>query len=477
MRLDVCWATAFSLGTILTFGCSDVPRTTGTARNVAVVVIDTLRADRLGLYGYPSAISPSIDRLAEEAVVFERAHAPAPWTLPSVVSLMLSKPACEHGIIADGRKINESARPLAERLLQAGFATGAYTRNPYAGRRSGLDRGFETSEIVEDSIDEALVGTWLEANQERPFFLYVHMIAPHNPAGARERHLRALGHTVPKATVEEVRELFHEYRILSRADFAAGRSPGATDNSAEQALILARLSELREPVGQLYDAQVLADDERVGRIVEELRARGVWEETLFILLSDHGEEMGEHGGWLHDQSAYEELMRVPLLVKLPHGSFGGHRIEQPVSLLDVMPTILDAVGREDLAADSQGESLLRRIEGGVTSTSRVTGLRHNVKKFFRPFKEGRGDINVVIVDGRWKGIYNVELGSLELYDLAEDPAEERDLSGDEPQRTRSMLREAHVYYRECVARQESAVVDESMSSTEEQMLRSLGYIE
>ena len=243
---------------------------------------------------------------------------------------------------------------------------------------------------------------------------------------------------------------------------------------------MARLAEHREAIGQLYDAQVRADDARVGEVIDELRARRVWDDTLFVLLSDHGEEMGEHGGWQHDQSVYEELIRVPLIMKLPHGAHAGERVSEPVTLLDVLPTVLEVIGREDLMGDVRGESLLPLLGGDreAGGETRVTSLRHNKKKYFRPFKEARGDVNVAVVEGHWKGIYNVELESLELYDLAADPDETRDLSADQPQRARSMLRAAHRYYRECVSRQpDDVAVSGEMDERQEEALRSLGYIQ
>jgi len=448
---------------------------------VVIFLIDTLRADRLGVYGYPHDTSPRIDALTSEAVVFEEAHSPAPWTLPSVVSLMLSAPLCEHNVLHDRQRIDDAAVPLAARLGRIGYATASFHVNPYAGRLSGLDRGFDLSRLVRRQNNGARVAKWLRTLEEgRPFFLYLHNTEPHQAFAAKDRHLEALGYDVPEAVREELGELVQQYRRLTRRDFVRRQPLGTTDNTEEQRRILERLAEHREHFSQLYDAQVRAADRKVGTVVDHLRKLGVWEETLFVVVSDHGEEMYEHGGWLHDQSAYQELVRVPLVVKFPGGVFAGERIEQPVTLLDLLPTIMDVLGRPELAEDSRGASLLPVIRGDAGGEwggeARVTSIRHNRKKYYRPFKEARGDLNVVVVDGRWKGIYNQEVPSFELYDLESDPGERRSLADEEPARTRSMLAAARNYYQRCLDRQRAAADVEELEPEEAEALKSLGYL-
>jgi arylsulfatase A-like enzyme len=454
--------------------------------HVVIMLIDTLRADRLGIYGYGADTSPNIDRLAGEAAVFERVHSSAPWTLPSVVSLMLSAPLCEHNVVQDRQRIGDSARPLALRLQEVGYATGAYYQNPYAGEVSGLDRGFDVSELVKRKFDDGeAIREWLARTKGQPSFLYLHSIEPHQPFSAKAEHLEALGHEVPnRESLLEMRRLVQAYRKLTRIDFVRRQPLGTEDNSDEQRKAMERLNARREEYSRLYDAQVRAADERVGRVVEALKQEGVWDETLFVLVADHGEEMNEHGGWLHDQSAYEELIRVPLLIKFPRGKYSGRRISTQISLLDVLPTVVEVLGRPALAEESRGKSLLALLD--TTSTEvpvlwgegpRVTSMRHNQKKYYRPFKDGRGDLNLVVVDGPWKGIYNPEVSSFELYHLDSDPAEGRNLSAQEPRRTRLMRKVARGEYRQCLSRQGNSQDSAGgLDPEQEQALRSLGYI-
>ncbi len=451
------------------------------SHNVVIMLIDTLRADRLGVYGYEHPTSPNIDRLAAESVLFERAHAAAPWTLPSVTSLMLSQPLCEHGVVYDRQTLQPAARPLALRLNEFGYRTAALFVNPYAGKLSGLDLGFETSRLESRQNDGARVAEWLaESTGERPFFLYLHNTEPHNPPAAKRRFLDALGYRIDQQERQELASLIRRYRQLTRIDFVRGQVLGTTDNTVEQQRALARLDQLRPLHEQLYDAQVMAADERVGSVVETLRDHGLWRDTLFILLADHGEEMADHGGWQHDQSVYEELIHVPLLVKLPGGSHAGERVGARVSLLDVLPTVMAVLGRSDLAQNSRGRSLLALLGDGETTAEysgmRVTSLRHNAKKYYRPWFEQRGDVNVVVVDEPWKGIYNAEVPSFELYDLSRDPGEQNDLSSRLRRRTRAMLRWAEEYRQSCLALSLNAPPSAVVEADQLRALKALGYV-
>ncbi|MEE8169552.1 MAG: sulfatase-like hydrolase/transferase, partial [Phycisphaerae bacterium] len=138
------------------------------ATYVVLFLIDTLRADRLGLYGYDKPTSPNIDALAAESVVFDDASAPAPWTLPSVVSALTSTWLCEHNVLVDGQRINAALTPLAERLGALGYKSAALLRNPYSGAMSGLDRGYDVSRMIKQPVDGAIVETFLESAGTAP---------------------------------------------------------------------------------------------------------------------------------------------------------------------------------------------------------------------------------------------------------------------------------------------------------------------
>ena len=203
---------------------------------------------------------------------------------------------------------------------------------------------------------------------------------------------------------------------------------------------------------------------------------------MIIFVSDHGEEMGEHGGWQHDHTVYEEQLRVPLIIRFPGGRYAGRRVTEVVCLVDLAPTIFDYLQRPDLAAGMRGRSLMPLVRGDSAPEPPelcVTAMRMNRKKYYRPYKETRGDSNFVVRDDRWKGILNAEVGTFELYDLAEDPLERVELSAQQPERAAAMRDYLEVFCAECFAGAKEATtggLDELDEETLER-LRSLGYVD
>jgi arylsulfatase A-like enzyme len=217
-------------------------------------------------------------------------------------------------------------------------------------------------------------------------------------------------------------------------------------------------------------------DDYVGGIVELLKRSGKWDNTLFILLADHGEEMGEHGGWQHDQSVYEELGRIPFIVKLPRGLRAGERVTDDVAtVVDVIPTIAEALDWPGLSLNTRGRPAAPRPDG---DGPRIVTMRHNRKKFFRPWKEQRGDLNLAIRDGRWKGIWNVEPDTFELYDLAADPGERTNRAAEQPDVVAALRKHAGAWLNECSARAVDAAhggLDHLDEETRRRLI-SLGYL-
>jgi arylsulfatase A-like enzyme len=211
-----------------------------------------------------------------------------------------------------------------------------------------------------------------------------------------------------------------------------------------------------------------------------LRKSGVWDRALFILMADHGEEFGEHGGWFHEQSAYEELLHVPLIVHFPGDKHGGRRIRERVSLLDVMPTVLDYLGHPELCAACRGASLLPLLRPGGAPAYRsavMPAVRMNQSMYYRPFAVQRGDINIVVRKDQWKGIWNADLSALELYDLVSDPAERTNLSARQSELAAELGRRAAEEFNSCQAALRQPVVVESGTLIEQgrEKLKALGY--
>lgn len=400
--------------------------------DIVVYLVDTLRADRTGPGGNPGAMTPTLDGLASLGVVFEEAHAAGPWTLPSIMSMFTGLHLAEHNVVMERRKLSAATPVLTEMLAEGGYSTASFHANAFAGVRFGLDRGFDLCELISGKpITGKVIGAMFD-QLESPYFLYVHSVEPHDPDLSYRPHADRV-RPVSKEFLKDYRGLVKGYRSLTRADYVAGKPLGTTDNSEAQEKAMGRLTAYKDDVEVIYSGSVSVADERIRSVIGEIQKRGRWDETLFIVVSDHGEEMADHGGWQHDQSVYQELMHVPMVMHFPGGEFAGTRVKAPVSLVDLAPTILDYLG-DDLGRRSlSGRSLMPLARGEATGSGpRIVGMRHNVRKYYRPYKETRGDINIAVRDGRWKGILNVELGTFELYDLERDAGEQANLVSEEP---------------------------------------------
>ena len=450
---------------------------------VIIYLVDTLRADRLGTYGYTGrATSPYLDELAKKSVVFEQAYAPAPWTVPSVTAVMTSSYACENGIATIRQRLNASIIPLAERLEAINYYTGGFYNNPMVGDAIGLDRGYAEFVEGDDTSNEwsPQVREFLAKAGGDPFYLYIHTMEPHDAFWTPYAFIQPYGHV----SVDEqgrIEAAMRRLNAASQADFLADKPPGSTEeNDVIQAQAMAELEDHEENFRLLYDASVLWADKNVSDVVEVLKETGAWDRSIFIFMSDHGEEIGDHGGWYHGQSVYEELVRVPLIIHFPGDQFAGRRVETPVSLVDVMPTIFDYLDSAERCDGCRGKSLLpiiQRPENRHDEEPRILALRTNVAFYYRPWKERRGDLNVVVRQGSWKAIWNAELGSVELYDLVSDPRELADLSGENRALAANMEQAAREWLERCQKRERTPEVAPQLDEETRERMRALGYFD
>lgn len=291
---------------------------------VILISIDTLRADHLGCYGYPRKTSPYLDRLASEGTLFEDAMTPAPWTLPAHASLLTGLYPSRHGVKGFGHYLPAKIDTLAQLLHRQGYVTAAVVNSHLLTSRSGLDRGFREFVYLEEVvpqreptkgiIDQAT--SWLGRFREQKLFLFVHTYDVHSDYKAEERYER-----------EFVRPYVGRADGTSRQLMAFREGKAALGRGDASHLI------------DLYDAGIRQTDDELLRLTDYLRASGLLERTLLVITSDHGEESFEHGGVLHGKTQYQEVVKVPLILRGP-GIPKGRRVAAPVSLLDVMPTLL-----------------------------------------------------------------------------------------------------------------------------------------
>jgi len=423
--------------------------------NLVVVVLDTLRPDHLGCYGYARPTSPNLDRLAGQSAVFEQAQTSSPWTAPALLSLMTSLHPSVHQVhdFPNPGRMSEGVTTLAEVLRQAGYETAAFTEGGYAKGEFGLDQGFdhyppnegdELSNVsnlthpsrLASNLDRTL--EWLRAPRDRPFFLFFHTYEAHGPYRAPQEFIRRLRPTwdeaVEHARVREAIERWNTSREIDRDGLIlleVHQHHCALDGQPaiehEQAL-RARLASLREEgapfppevlalVRDLYDAEIAYLDSELERLWKELDALGLSDDTVVVVTSDHGEALGEHGRIGHGTVLHEELMRIVLLVRAPR--VAPQRVGQLACSVDVMPTALELSGVPLPASPLQGRSLAPLLNGSKQDLTFAYGTAVT-----RPGQEMSWH---ALRSGPWRYVADDSEGRRWLYDLRSDPGEERDV--------------------------------------------------
>jgi len=377
----------------------------GRPPNVIVYLVDTLRADHLGCYGYTRPVSPRIDAFARQAVRFRRTVAQSPWTRPSVTTILTGLLPRTHGVNGHRDALAPQAVTLAEMLREKGYRTAGFVTNGNVARSFGLGQGFETYELLHRRHSAATdvnaeAAGWLETGwkKDAPFFLYLHTVEPHAP---------------------------YAPPLPFRQRFA----PGATDERLTRMNLLRRLHEgkiaptpeLRRDLMNLYDAEIAANDAAFGALIDLLVQRGLWEDTIVVFVSDHGEEFLDHGGWEHGKTLHAEMLDVPLIVRVP-GMAGGRVVERQAQHADVTPTILALLG---LPAPPQveGRSLLPWLAGGGAPGEE--GAEEAAFSWLDEHGYRAGSVTTP----EWRLIENhAPISRRLLYDRQADPTERRDLA-------------------------------------------------
>lgn len=442
--------------------------------HIVLVVIDTLRADHLGAYGYGRPTSPTLDRLAADGTLFEDATAVTSWTRPSIASLFTSRLPSEHGVVASLSELDSDVPTLAELLSAAGYDTLGVSGNfPHLNASSGLDRGFErfvsvampgndpqgdtlmrlelspgarpaplrapTAEELNARVLEALP----EAPEDRPLLLYVHYMDPHSgylPPRELQERFRRSSVEGPSPTSDYVVEL------------AAGRRPSS---AAE-----------RDRLVDLYDAEIASVDAALGSLLAALDERGFGEDAVVVVLSDHGEEFLDHDGWFHGMTLHDELLRVPLVFHDARGVLPVGRRDEPVELLDVAPTLLALAGAPP-PAELRGRPLFGAGSHGEPQ-ARIAELHPDG---LREAAAGRRRHAAAVTEGSFKVLIAPD-GALLAFDLSRDRAERSPLPP--AQLPEGLLGRARERAAAVVA---TTAAPGDVSDEEREALRALGYAE
>lgn len=442
--------------------------------NVVLISVDTLRADHLPTYGYFRATAPKLDRLADEGIVFGNAFTVMSHTLPAHVSLMTGVHPLRHGVLTNRDRYAGTFPTLAERLADAGYATAGFVTGFPLHSDSGLARGFDLYRDtgrsgdglvgkIAGSVANQRVEEWLAANR-RPFFLFLHYFDVHDP------YERPTELELPFEVDTELRAHMKALGIAEVELASTTPTPLRLDDRP--------LDDLATAVNA-YDNQIFHVDWLIDRLRQLLRERGLLDDTLLIVTSDHGEGLGQHGYYSHGLHLYEEQLRIPLVMSFPGSGWKPARIDAAVSLLDVLPTLLELV---DLPAEPtlDGRSLLADIREPDAESSAKRWLLAQRRNFSKRALAVRGrfasreGLFALRGDSPLKYLRTSD-GSEELYDLRRDPLERENLArvrSEDVSRLRAVLEGRRDQYRAIAGTSEQRTDEDTLKA-----LRSLGYIE
>lgn len=386
--------------------------------NVLLVVVDTLRADHLGSYGYARPTSPHLDALAARGVRFSQAHATSSWTAPSVASILTGLYPAVHGVETAASVLGPKVPTMAEAFRAAGYATGAISANPvFVSPRVGFERGFQSFDVLRgppvsadrpvkmipvdntmlsfvevataDKVTDAALA-WIARQAGKPWFLYVHYIDPHADYFPPADYASRFG-VAPDAKLAGVaqRPLLRTFRPPASAE------------------------DLATLIG-LYDGEIAFTDAQLGRLFDVVEAAP--HPTLIVATADHGEELGDHGRMLHTMTLFEEVLRVPLVVS--GAGLPARVVDAPISLAALWPTIAELGGVPSSAPSASFASLARgdsdRVATVFADLAEVVSAIPHVHKH-------------AAIDGSWKLLAPVEGPEL-LFDLGRDPGERADVA-------------------------------------------------
>ncbi len=413
--LQLCWTSESALARAgkAPFALEEV--------NVLLIVVDTLGAEHLGCLGSELPSTPEIDRLAQRSLLFRRAYSPASWTQPAMASLFTSRMPHEHGVLRLRDRLGKELPSLPEQMRRAGFATAAMVSNFLVGEEYGFARGFrafdESSARGHRAVTSAEITNaamdWLEARPRwQPFFLYLHYFDPHFDYRHHPEHDLTAGYEGKLRPGMPIWDLRDQRATLEEKDVDFLR--------------------------RLHLGEVAYTDAQIGRLLAYLEARGLADDTLVILTSDHGEEIMQHGWIGHTRTLYEELLHIPMMISLP-GRIEPGESSIPVSLLDILPTLVDLSRTQrsdpawrgvslrpllfDLGARTKPDADLteRNLFAEVSFVADVENVRRkSVKTAFK---------TALLTPEGLKLIHDLTEGRWELYDLGQDALEIDDLWG------------------------------------------------
>jgi arylsulfatase A-like enzyme len=365
-------------------------------------LVDTLRADRLAAYNPRSRVkTPAFDQFAKEGTLFVNAQSPENWTKPSVASVLTGLYPTTHGAKQSESRLPDAVSMISEVFKQQGVKTATFLANGYVSDKFGFGQGWDfytnyirenKSTTAENVFKEA--GNWIETHKDERFFVYIQTIDPHVPYDPPANFL-AMYDPEPYTGIISPR------KTADQLEQAKRNPPTLTFNDRD-----------RQHLEALQDGEITFHDEHFGHFVERLKKLGVYDQVLFVVTADHGEEFHDHGSYGHGHSVYQELLHVPLMFRRPGVIPGGKRIEETVGTVDVTPTVLASAG---IAVPDvmEGRNRMPHMLGQLPAVPAVA---------FSDFLDDRR----VIRAGRYKLILSGINAT--FFDLQADPGEKDELS-------------------------------------------------
>lgn len=436
---------------------------------VILISLDTLRADHLGCYGYHRNTTPHTDSLSSQSALFSNVYATSPWTLPSHVSLLTSLFGVHHQVYKEDEKMDPSLITLADVLRQNSYFCSAFTGGGFVSALYGFSKGFDSYNQTtggiwrEDSAGSLgeRVCRWLERNKEKKFFLFLHTYQPHNPYSSPT-----------------------PYRNMFLQEDAPWKSIDLLHYIGGKKGVFQPLSpEKRQNVIDLYDGEIRYTDEKlVHPVMEKLKELGLYEQSLIVLTSDHGEEFYDHQGWEHGHTLYDELLKIPLIIKFPEGRFAGRKVDSIVRLVDIMPTVLDELGLDFPDYEMDGRSLIPFLEG-TESGDRVflADKAGNIVKSHIPQKisMNRGSKKLILnkkFKPQDKSFFvppPPSIDPVEIFDIERDPQERRNAADRNAALANQIIEAINSLYQKAKKRKKfKAQIDKETR----ERLKALGYI-
>jgi arylsulfatase A-like enzyme len=386
--------------------------------NVLLIGVDTLRPDHLGCYGYGRRTSPNIDKLASRGVVCERTVSQSSWTLPSFASVFTSLYPMQHGAGALRTKMRSTFPTLASLLSDAGYTTAAIISSPILDAATGVARGFQYYDVRQggpmrtaDEVTERAL-EWMDSGHGQPLCLFLHYWDPHDPYSPPPPYDTVFDPSYNGGLGNSVN--------LRTLGFSSAAQVGVTLSEESGRISDADLAHAIA----LYDGEIAFADSMIGELFKGMEERGLLDNTLIVLFSDHGEEFFEHNGVGHGHTLYNEVIRVVLVFAYPGHVPAGTRIANQVRSIDVTPTILDLLGLAG-SAGFEGVSLVPLFEGGEQVRGSGTALFPPGVAYSEGLREGPEKKAVTAYP--WKLTYELATTEEVLFDLEHDPGERDDI--------------------------------------------------